>query len=85
MITEVSPIYKLIQMLCSTEPLPSICPIEGGGIQFEWGSDEGKYLELEILDDSTILFIQGDDVGKCSVEDRLKVRELLEWAGVRVY
>jgi hypothetical protein len=65
---------------------PFVCPVAGGGLQFEWTSTY-KHLEIELLDDRTVAFLteektaQGEatDSGEYSLADVEKTRELLTW------
>jgi hypothetical protein len=67
-------------------PVPFVCPISGGGIQFEWNSPK-KHLEIEFLDTSTIAFLkeeltpQGEstETGEYPLWDAESTRQLLYW------
>jgi hypothetical protein len=67
-------------------PVPFVCPISGGGIQFEWNSPK-KHLEIEFLDTSTIAFLkeeltpQGEstETGEYPLGDAESTRQLLYW------
>lgn len=69
-----------------TIPDPFVCPVGGGGIQFEWSSPT-KHLEIEILDTSTIAFLkeeltpQGESTesGEYSLSNVELTRQLLDW------
>lgn len=58
---------------------PFICPIEGGGIQFEWEisndqEDYMKYLEFEIHDDDNIQFYR--NMGKVDLSGKIMPYEM---------
>jgi hypothetical protein len=67
-------------------PLPSVCPIAGGGLQLEW-SFGGKEVELELVDECTIGFLRAEaapseriiESGEYPISDINKSRELLDW------
>lgn len=67
-------------------PAPFVCPIAGGGIQFEWTS-QMKHLEIEFLDDSTIAFLKEEQTpqgevtqsGEYLITDTDSTRRLLDW------
>ena len=67
-------------------PVPFVCPIAGGGIQFEWTSSK-KHLEIEFLDTSTIAFLKEDltpqgeltECGEYRLADAQSTRQLLDW------
>jgi hypothetical protein len=63
-------------------PAPVICPVPGGGIQFEW-EYAGRAMEIEVLPDGTIQYLAVE--GGASEEDTLPAgsvdytRRLLAW------
>ena len=67
-------------------PVPFVCPVPGGGIQFEWSSSK-KHLEIEFLDTSTVAFLkeevtpQGESTesGEYRLKDAESTRQLLDW------
>jgi len=67
-------------------PVPFVCPVSGGGIQFEWTSSK-KHLEIEFMDASTAAYLteeqtpQGEltESGEFSAADAEFTRLLLDW------
>ena len=67
-------------------PVAFVCPISGGGLQFEWTSEQ-KHLELEFFDKTTIVFLRKDRAehktttvtGEYPVTSLEKTHELLDW------
>lgn len=67
-------------------PVPFVCPVPGGGFQFEWSAGT-KHVEIEFVDEKTILYLtqeqlpQGDriDSGEYPFNDTDKTRRLLNW------
>ncbi|MCK4625224.1 MAG: hypothetical protein KAV00_07935 [Phycisphaerae bacterium] len=67
-------------------PVPFVCPIAGGGFQFEWSLGQ-KHLELELTDKDTIVFLkeeegpQGErmDSGQYPLNDTERTLQLLDW------
>lgn len=67
-------------------PVPFVCPVPGGGFQFEW-TGANKHLEIEFVDKDTILYLteerlqQGErmDSGEYTFSDTDKTRRLLNW------
>ena len=50
-------IVRLYRTLPVRVPVPFVCPILGGGMQFEWTCG-GRHIELELLDSSTVAFLK---------------------------
>ena len=77
---------RLENIIPTSTPVPFVCPISGGGFQFEWSS-VSKHLELTFYDDTTIIFLQEDTQnqtsttksGEVRIEDVNKIRQLLDW------
>ena len=67
-------------------PVPFVCPVAGGGIQLEWSSPQ-KHLEIEFLDEATVVFLKEEqrpsgeitESGEYPVADMDKTRRLLDW------
>ena len=63
-------------------PLPSIGPVAGGGIQFEWNADN-RALEITLLPDGTIEYLAIDNgqerEARVELEPDSTVRALVHW------
>ena len=67
-------------------PVPFICPIAGGGIQFEWSSPR-RHLEIEFGAPFIVAFLKEEvtpegektATGECSATDAESTHQLLEW------
>lgn len=67
-------------------PVPFVCGVPGGGLQFEWDSAD-KHLELELSDTATIVFLteeqepQGErmESGEYPLGNVERTRQLLDW------
>jgi len=67
-------------------PVPFVCPVGGGGIQFEWSSST-RHIEIEFVDAFTVVFLkaertpQGESTasGTYPVADAESTRQLLDW------
>ncbi len=67
-------------------PVPFVCPISGGGFQFEWTSKQ-KHLELEFFDNTTIVFLRQERAehetttvtGEYPVTNLEKTHQYLDW------
>ena len=44
-------------------PAAFVCPIAGGGLQFEWTSEQ-QHVELEFVDENTIVFLKEEKTGE---------------------
>jgi hypothetical protein len=83
-------VLSLLEKLKNTRDIklsiPFVCPVSGGGIQFEW-SLGCKHLELEFSDNDTIVFLKEETVndipqmssGEISANDMNEICLLLEW------
>lgn len=77
---------RLQDSLLGAVPIPFVCPIAGGGIQFEWSRSQ-KHLEIELLDATTIAFLKEEltpkgevmESGEYPIEDAEITRQLLDW------
>ena len=80
---------RLRDVVPANLPRPFVCPVSGGGLQFEWTTDT-KHLELEFVSQSEALFLTEDltrpdaedamDAGELNmVEGLAKLREKLLW------
>jgi hypothetical protein len=67
-------------------PVPFLCPIAGGSLQFEWTSG-GKHIEIEFVDDKSIVFLKEERTpqGASMESDEIplsrigKIMQLLDW------
>lgn len=67
-------------------PVPFVCPVAGGGVQFEWSSSK-KHLEIEFLDVFTIAFLKEEltpegeltESGQYPLAGTESTRQLLDW------
>ena len=78
-------IDRLVRHGLTGVPAPFVCPIAGGGLQFEWTSPR-RHLEIEFVDKQTLVFLRWDlQSGEEPEADELpvtavqEVRELIEW------
>jgi len=77
---------RLQDSLLGAVPIPFVCPIAGGGIQFEWTCSQ-KHLEIELLDASNIAFLKEESTpkgeimesGEYPLDDAEITRQLLDW------
>jgi hypothetical protein len=67
-------------------PIPFICPVPGGGVQFEWNSPK-KQLEIEFTEDGRLVFLKEErtpfgertESGDFAAADVESARQLLDW------
>jgi hypothetical protein len=74
------------ERMTRTLPAPFVCPIPGGALQIEW-SNNGKRLEIEFLDEQTVVYLKEQETehglrtetDEILLRDTEKILELLEW------
>src|SRR3989442_6266099 len=80
-------VQAAIEMLLHLEheepPMPQICPVSGGGIQFEWHGP-GREMEIEVLPDSSVQFLtvaENNQTFEAHLPgpDRDAIRALVKW------
>jgi len=79
---------RLCELTSDDPPAPYVCPVSGGGLQFEW-SVGNRSLELEFSQENTVLFLteeqspSGETEAMASGEYRItrteKSLRLVEW------